>query len=75
MQQLEINFKKKYSLDVKYKSLGGRSVIIIFPDKISRDKAVVEQWLVVWLHDVKPWMGEPASDGKICLDCMLRNAF
>lgn len=46
------------------KAIGGRFVLITFPNSESRDNALKEEWWKIWLEELSPWKGEAAKDER-----------
>lgn len=44
--------------NVQVKSIGGRYVIVTFPDLETKDSTIKERWLSNWFEDIYPWNGE-----------------
>lgn len=61
IEDLEYIFKWESSQIVQIKPIGGRYVIISFPDETSRDLVIKEKWIPKWFKEIKPWNGEQAK--------------
>lgn len=61
LRTLKGSFDKEYELDVQFRSMGGRSVLITFPSSGVRNAFIKNPWMDRWFIRVKPWQGEPAS--------------
>lgn len=52
------------------KAMGGRFVIITFPNSEIRDEIMKEEWLPIWFECIKPWSGESAKEERFAwLSC------
>lgn len=66
---LEMIFSKA-GIHVQIRPMGGRSVIIIFPDMESRDLIFKEKWISIWFEQINPWNGEQANEERfVWLSC------
>lgn len=53
------------------KSIGGRYVIITFPNVEIRDVTIKDNWMSIWFEEIKPWMGESAKEERfVWLSCL-----
>lgn len=58
---LKGSFNKAFGKDVQFQAMGGRHVLITFPNIEVRDVLIKDPWMAQWFTLVKPWQGEPAS--------------
>lgn len=62
MEDLVAIFKREGVPEVQIKAMGGRFVLIIFPDMEIRDNIIPKKWLLNWVEEIKQWNGEQASE-------------
>lgn len=69
-EDLENIFKMEQIRDVQIRAIGGRFVIVTFPNEESRNATIKERRVTNWLEDIKPWNGEQAKDERfVWLSC------
>lgn len=67
---LKGSFNKALGKDVQFRAMGGRHVLITFPNSEVRDVLIKDPWMAQWFTLVKPWQGEPASTERfVWLSC------
>lgn len=60
-EDLEYVFKREGIQKVQIKPIGGRYVIITFPDETTRDLVINEKWILCWFDEIKKWNGDQAK--------------
>lgn len=61
MKTLNASFSLESDGVAQFRSLGGREVLVTFPNQEKRDALIRHPWMNLWFESVKPWKGEPAS--------------
>lgn len=61
-EELEKEFRMEQVRDVQIRAIGGRFVIITFPNEESRNATIKERCVMNWFEEIKPWDGEQAKD-------------
>lgn len=70
-ENLELVFRKEGVQDIQIKAMGGRFLIIIFPNVEARDSIIKEKWICNWFEEIKPWNGEQAKIERfVWLSCV-----
>lgn len=63
-------FRKEGVNNIQIKSIGGRFVIVIFPDMNLRDSIIKKRWISNWFEEIKPGNGEQAKEERfVWLSC------
>lgn len=63
-KDLEYVFINNGVQKIQIRALGGRNVLISFPDVESRDSTIKQEWLEILLEEINPWKGEQASEER-----------
>lgn len=57
---LQVSFNMNTNKVARFRSMGGRAVLITFQSLEIRDDMISEPWMNLWFENVKLWKGEPA---------------
>jgi len=60
-EDLQKEFYKEHGVNVIIRDMGGRSILITFPNEELRNVSVKEQWLKRCFVSLKPWNGDATS--------------
>lgn len=59
-QEMQEQFKRENIDNVQIRPIGGRYLILTFPNEESRNEVIKKKWLMGWFEEINPWNGEQA---------------